>query len=264
MKFRYLAPQALSLMLDTDFKYVGRLVYCDLVCLAASIRTAMNEYTRDPQATTLSELKRVLEEGLSSCLERQTFRGLWFQDISRSGLMTQLVRVVKVIPEGYRTFRSGPANEYWPAIHGILHAFLVHECHLVYGGEDKGYTFDNLHWWGVLYATLEDEYPPGYLKFEIATKLARMDGWSDHLLFKVEEGDFYRRSDDPYYRDKWERFLARNPGHLDRKALLREARREEKEYECAVMGALEREEYNSDSGLSDDELSTDAESDGDY
>ena len=88
--------------------------------------------------------------------------------------------------------------------------------------------------------------------------LDRADEWSNHLACKVEEGDEYRRIEDPWYNDKYAKWLSLNdPCHQKRVDFLSA----QQAYNWEIMTNDEREEYHSEeSSFDDEELSTDGES----
>jgi hypothetical protein len=97
------------------------------------------------------------------------------------------------------------------------------------------------------------------LSEDFGPRLDRADKWSNHLAHKVEEGDDYHRTEDPWYTKKFEEWLSVHDPHRQNRVDLRIAQFDD---EWAVMSEAEREEYHSEASSFDEaeeEMSTDGE-----
>lgn len=251
----YLNDHIIQMMLTSDDDFIHRLARDKLTGYANNIKTALDAAGRDPQGRPSIAL--ALEDLLSYCLNCKTSRVLWFVAFGASGLICQLARVIELIPDGYASNSDGIWDVDWAWVHALVRELLLHECLRHYTAAHDGYCLRNLCAWHVLYAKYGMEFPPVDISEEFGRRLDRADQWSNHLAIKVDEGDEYRRVEDPWYNNQYEEWLSIHDPHRDARI---HARNAQHEYDWAIMNNDEREEYHSDeSSFDDDELITDGE-----
>lgn len=255
MVLYYLNDRVIEMMLTSDDDFVHRLAQDKLTGYATRLQGALDSAGQDPQGR--ASIGPVLEDLLSYCLNRKTSRVLWFVDFSSSGLMCQLTRVIEMIPEGYAANIAGMRVEEWPWIHALVRELLIPECRKHYTAAHDGYSLQNHSAWAVLYGIYDLEYSFVDLSEDFGRQFKRADEWSNHLAIKVEEGDEYRRVEDPWYSEKYAEWESIHDPHRDARV---HARNAQHEYDWAIMNDDEREEYHSDESCFEEEvLSTDGE-----
>lgn len=249
----YLQPHIMPMMLEGNEPYLRRLVQADLARHGGQIVHAIREAQTVSQGPAL--IGPSIQALLDYCLGRKTFRGTWFEDFCNGAVFGPLMTVIDMIPEGYAAVAAGTTTEDWAKIHAMVRELLVHECHRYYNPSHFGYSLKKLITWGVLYTHYAFQFLPQDISEEFGSRLERADSWSDHLAFKVGEGNCYRRSEDNWYADKCDRWESiHDPNRWERL----QARHAQRDYEWAVMTEDEREEYHSeDSSFDDEEISTD-------
>lgn len=193
-----------------------------------------------------------MERLLGYCLRHRTCRALWLEDLSSSGVVYELGRVINLIPVGY----SLDNPDTWGVIHCIVRIFLTESDFENYNEELVGYSSGNSHLWGRLFKTsFVEEYPPSSLPAKFNEKMSFFQRWNDHLEFKEEYGTLYRREYDPYYEGKLALYIKYvNPNHEED----RSARSVAHEEWLIGLNSAQREEASEDYS-SEDPLSSDAD-----
>ena len=100
-----------------------------------------------------------------------TRHSLWYEDLSDSGLLHELAKVIVLIPFGYSFVHSTD----WKLIHGIIRELLPESTLEDWAATVSGYNACNHHKWRVCYDNLEKMYPPGELPRAMAECLAYME-----------------------------------------------------------------------------------------
>ena len=254
MVLYYLNDCVIEKMLNSDDDFIHRLERGELVRYGKRLQAAIDSVYEGTQFR--ASIGPVLRELLIYCLKRKTSRVLWFVDFSSSPLMCQLARAIVMIHRGYEANFFG--HEDWPWIYALIRELLIPECRKYYTPACDGFSLQNLCAWAVLYDhyDLDKSFPD--LSEDLGPMLDRADKWSNHLACKVEEGDEYRRIEDPWYDKKYAEWLSVNdPCHQKRVDFLSAQRA----YNWEIMTNDKREEYHSEeSSFDDEELSTDGES----
>ena len=131
-----------------------------------------------------------MERILGYCVRHRTRRALWVEGLSSSGLLCALARVIEKVPFGY----SKDNAEDWAVIHCILRELLSESDITKFDEEMVGFSSGALHLWGRLYQTYAEEYPPSPLPVKFEESMAKLKKWNDHLTFKEENADIFRRN----------------------------------------------------------------------
>ncbi len=139
--------------------------------------------------------------------------------------MSELTQVIPMIACGYEQLNVPLGSEDWEFAMALLRELLIPECRGHYTRAHDGYSIYNYTAWTTLYKVYEDEcrMPWADLLEELGRMLDRADKWSNHLAHKVEEGDEYRRTEDPWYNSKFEKGLEVNDPHRQKGIDLRSA-----------------------------------------
>jgi len=123
---------------------------------------------------------------------------LWYEDLSDSGLLRELAKVIVLIPFGYSFDHSTD----WRLNRGIIRKLLLKSSLGDWDTTVPGYDACDHRRWRLLYEKYEKLYPPGELPKEMAEKVEFMERWNVQLEFKDREGMDYCRGNDLYYEPK--------------------------------------------------------------
>ena len=221
------------------------------------LRYAIDAYQGDAMLEPPSDYERIDSQMVwifRYCYRHRTRQFLWYQDLSDSGLLHELARVIVLIPFGYSFVHSMD----WRLIHGIIRKLLLETSLDFWEANDPGYDACDHHKWRVLYTNFESQYPPGVLPEAMAEKTRFLELWNKHLEYKDEEGWAYRRRMDPFYDAKMDEYVENeDPDYWERRDLVQKWT---DRYRERNFTADDWEEFNPDEDdLSDEVLSSDAD-----
>ena len=153
------------------------------------------------------------------CLGVRAIQDLWMESFADSGLLTQLLRVVELIPWGYSREGSEHSNESWDEIHGVLRYLLLDRSFRAYDERIAGYSYEKLVVWA-RFVMDYDEYTEGYIEAGIRDAAERSLAWTEHLWRRHLLGRNYLKRGDPYYEDyfdehRWSRTVWENRNDSD-------------------------------------------------
>lgn len=134
------------------------------------------------------------------CLGCRAIQDLWIVAFGRSRLMTQLVRVIDLIPSGYQG-KYTHFEEDWEEIHSILTMLLPPRGFLDYDHRIAGYNIHKLHSWGRLLNEYEREYYFGRVDQELEEAEEISVRWTASRWRSFWEGGAYHRRNDPFFFD---------------------------------------------------------------
>ena len=134
------------------------------------------------------------------CLGVWAIQDLWMESFANCGCLTQLLRVVELIPWGYSREGEEHSNESWDKIHGVLRYLLLDRSFGAYDERIQGYSYKGLVAWARLVMDY-DEYTLGFLDAGIHEAAERSLGWTEHLWRRYLLGRNYLKRWDPYYED---------------------------------------------------------------
>ena len=154
------------------------------------------------------------------CLGVRAIQDLWMESFAESGLLTQLLRVVELIPWGYSREGSEHSNESWDEIHGVLRYLLLDRSFRAYDGRIAGYSDARLVVWARFVVHYEEEYTIFAVERGIRDAADRSLAWTEHLWRRHLQGRDYLKRLDPYYADyfderRWSRTVWENMNNSD-------------------------------------------------
>ena len=132
------------------------------------------------------------------CLGCRAIQDLWIVAFGRSRLMTQLVRVIDLIPSGYNREYTHYEEE-WGEIHSILTMLLPPRGFHDYNSRIAGYTLDKLHSWELLLHGYDREYPSGDVDRELKNAEEISVRWTASRWRSFWAGGDYQRRSDPFF-----------------------------------------------------------------
>ena len=132
------------------------------------------------------------------CLGCRVIQDLWIVTFGRSGLMTQLVRVIDLIPSGYKR-KYTHFEEEWDEIHSILTMLLLPRGFHDYDSSIAGFTIDKLHSWGRLLHGYDREYCLGDVGQDLRDAEKISVRWTASRWRSFWAGGDYQRRNDPFF-----------------------------------------------------------------
>ena len=151
------------------------------------------------------EIERELMAIMRYCLRHRTLREAWFHDFNKSGLLSQLVRVIRFIPFGYH--ESSKHVDSWAVVHRLLRELLREDDVKCYGVGTSGYTTEEHAGRMALHAQgMGSGCPVGPFPAELSGRAEIITAWNYHLYEKDYLEDNYRHKSEDWYQSKFERY----------------------------------------------------------